>query len=736
MKKVFRNALIAASVGAMLGGLSSCKDTDEDLKYEIETELTGKLNSLSELEALVAQLKADLAKIKSCECDNAALISKVDDLTKKVEKLDGVPQNIVDLQDDIDDLAKDLKDNYATKEELQKVADDLAELSKKIDLLEEKLAKLVTSVLIQGTYNPAFGTIALPLDLRSNVLCAYYGEAVSDVDFPSVQTSANVSNSAVFTKADIALLKEAGLEIVSIENGQALVDEAEGNAGKLYLTVNPTAVDFTGLNFSLVNSLDEESGITIGALTPSKDKLTFGYTATRGDASNGFYEAPATLTAENISKVKINVESSLKSAVKDVYQNKTNANFTNLASAIYKQFNGLMDANAVKAAWTTGEGDDAEANSVYSQYGIAAFAFSPLSYSFDPNFSANLPTIPDVPELGEFSFDLNLKVPEFNLDLSNMKINLDVNIDPESIANNIDLSNSSDVEATVEVSFSYQTPVMEYNEELGAYVVATNSDGSVQYKEETGTGEGKATVSLANFTNDLATEIGKAIATQLEEVVGNLNAQIQSQIIDQLANTIQDQVAVAMSDTLGGLMDNLNSQISDKIGSYLGTFNTYLNKLQSVVDQVNSIFERINSGISINALIRPTLIYDNGSKFGRVSTSLNNPTVFDITGGNNAITLHPTSLSAELIAPAYKKFVGVTNVYNSSDLSKTAQGGDAGCKAAAKTANSAEYMDEVLSGGRYGVGFVGTAGYTYEIAYAALDYHGQVSIQKFYVKVR
>jgi hypothetical protein len=218
-------------------------------------------------------------------------------------------------------------------------------------------------------------------------------------------------------------------------------------------------------------------------------------------------------------------------------------------------------------------------------------------------------------------------------------------------------------------------------------------------------------------------------------VVATLNDQIQKQVIDQLASTIENTIATTMNDTLGGMMNNLNSQVNSMLGSYLGTFNTYLTKLQTVADRVNALIDKLNGGLNINAILTPTLVYENNSgALSRLSSAIGSPTIFKV-GSGDAITLHPTSLSAEMIAPAYKKFVGVTNVYSNSDSSKTAQKGDAGCKAAAQKANGATYFDEVISGGRYAIPFTATAGYTYEIAYAAVDFHGQVSIQKFYVKV-
>jgi hypothetical protein len=902
MRKVFRGALLVAISGAMVGGFSACKDTQDDYRYEIEQEFTQKLKdtntSLEELrDAQTAELNKAinnlLAQIDQCNCNPqdivdlnnavAALRETLGDSENPAEgtiadKITATNNAVSDLQTQVAEFtnnyaSKEDLANYASKEDLEKYAtqdqlaayakvEDLNNLNtqltqleagisekiqealnaalanyattayvdstatavkdeakanldsvasvlrqeakitsdklnalvgdyegtlgdlidaykaadkdlqdqidaldkritantKAIEAVESKLAKLVTSVLVQGAYNRFTGAFALPTNIQSNILCAYYGQTDTDIEFPSSQTGNLVNQSGGFTSADITFLKNTGLEnTLKLTNGAMIVGD-EGNAGKLYITVNPTAVDFDGLSFDLVNSLDEKSGITLSSIQPSTDKLTFGYS--RGASANGFYEATATLKKEDISKAKVNVnKSALVSAVKDLYQNKTAANFTNIASTLYNQVNNVLDANAVKAAWTN---EDGSANSVYSQYGIAAFAFKPLSFAFDPSFSYTIPNIDfNLPSLDDIKFDFDLGDLDLNLDFD-LTFDLNFNLDDFNISvGEISLGEITldGVNPTVEVTFEYDYPIFEETTigsgENATTILTVAKDENGNDRSEVHTGS--ATVSLEDFMADLSDsmsksindQISKALSDMIDDLNSSLKEQIKTQLLDQISSTLNNEIssklneqinnmATDLNNSINDLLGDLSSEINNQISSTLSNYQSYLDKLQSLIDRVNNVINRVNNinvGDKIHTYLQATLVYEgNSGKYARVSSMKSAPTVFKVSGGN-AIILHPTSLSAEIIAPAYKKFVGVTNVFKNSDLSKSAQGGDANCLAAAKSANSAKYIDEVIDGSRYGVPFVGQAGYTYEIAYAALDFQGKVSMRKYYIRV-
>jgi predicted nucleic acid-binding Zn-ribbon protein len=828
MRKVFRGALVIAISGAMLGGFSACKDTQDDLLYETQLEFTKKLQdqntALNDLrDAQTAALNDAINQLRneinSCNCNpqdlvdlnNAinALESKLDDKTGSLgNQIAAINTEVTNLQQALADLTNSLAD-YATKDELNQLnqefttlqaglsqqiqdainsalenyatvaqldstatavkaeakanLDDAVEIlraedkviadkldaligdyegtlgdlveaykqadqdlqdqidalsdrldatEKAIEAVKKQLAKMVTSLVVQGTYNPILGSFTLPTGTQSNILCAYYGETETDIEFPSTQTGNLVDQDSRLSAGDIKLLNETGLEsTLSILNGTTLVGD-EGNAGKLYVTVNPTAVDFDGLTFDLVNSLDEEAGISLSPLTPSKDKLTFGYS--RGEAANGFYEAKATLREENIDKAKLSVNTSaLKSAVKDLYKNKQNANFTTILGTLYDLVNDQIDRNAIKASWSV----DGEANSVYSQYGIAAFAVKPLSYAFDPSFSLSIPHLPNIPSLDDLNIEFKINTPNFKLDLSGLNLDLNINFDETTIDYKAD-----------DIVVSFDIPEFE-KDENGNYVVKTDAKGEIVYETKT------QTVGLESIVSDLTAEIANAFNSALTDAGASINDAIKDAIENQLASQIENAVAVSLDNTMSDLADNINSQIKSQISSALGSFQSYLDKLQSLFNRVNSIIDRINGGVNINNYLQATLVYQtSSSSFGMMSTSAGNPTIFRVNSGN-AITLHPTSYTAEVIAPAYKKFIGVTNVFSNNDATVTAQKGDSKCLEAARTANSQKYVNEVIDGARYAVPFVGEAGYTYEIVYAALDYQGKVSMRKYYVKV-
>jgi hypothetical protein len=700
---------------------------------DIYNRLTDAENNLAEAKTL---LQKEIADAK------AEVLQKIEDAKKE-------------LSDSFDATIGDLKDAYekADKELEQEIKDLTARVETNeaaIEAIKNQLANLVTGVIVQGTFNTPLGTLSLPLNIQSNILCAYYGQAESDVEFPTMKASNLVDASQYLTKADFNILGFDTNDAIKIEDGDMILDESEGNAGKVYLTVNPTGIDYKGLSIALENSKGEACPISLSPLTPCDEKLTFGYTGSRSEA-NGFYVANATVKTEDLAKAKINIESGLKSAVKDLYQNKTSANLTNLASVVYKQFNGILDANAVKVT-------RADGNSLYSQYGVAAFAYKPLSYAFDPSFSYNIPTLNiTLPSLDNIKFDFDLG--DLNLDFDvNLEFDLGFNLDDFNISvdkisiGDIDLSGVKD---SIDVTFNYQYPDLEQKEINGeqTWVIATNEKGEASYHEE----EGHATVALDEFMESLSSSmsasINEQISAELNKMIENLNAsikdQIQKQILDQLETKLNEEIASQINDQINSMATNINDQINDllsdltgsinnQISSTLSDYQTYLDKLQSVIDTFNSYINRINNlniVNKINASLQGILVYQgNDGKFARVSTSKNLPSVFKI-GTGNAIALHPTSLSAEILAPAYKKFVGVTNVWSNSDSSKSAQGGDAGCKAAAQKANSQQYFAKVVDGSRYGVPFYATAGYTYEIVYSALDYQGKISQRKFYIKV-
>lgn len=150
----------------------------------------------------------------------------------------------------------------AVENAVNEIKDQVAKNTVAIDNLTGAMKKLITSVIIQGTENPVMGSIATPFNTRSNILAAYYGSVESQgLEFPTELPRFYVDN-VVLTTKDIEML---GVSSITAEAGSTLLG-SEGNAGTLYLTVNPNTVDFTGTTFTLVNSQDELAGAELGSI--------------------------------------------------------------------------------------------------------------------------------------------------------------------------------------------------------------------------------------------------------------------------------------------------------------------------------------------------------------------------------------------------------------------------------------------------------------------------------------
>ena len=186
------------------------------------------------------------------------------------------------------------------------------------------------------------------------MLIACYGKAASDIEFP-------VGSGEYVAYADDVLT-------------------LDGNAGKLYVTVNPSSVDFSGKTLTLESTSGKQAPVVLSPLATSKEDILFGWT--RGD--NAFYETTATIPAENLKDVAIDITKQdildLKDEVIALIQNRnqTKRGAANLIKDLYDLYaRNMFAAYRLKATW--GEGYN-----TFSETKIAALALQPLSYSFDP----------------------------------------------------------------------------------------------------------------------------------------------------------------------------------------------------------------------------------------------------------------------------------------------------------------------------------------------------------------
>lgn len=340
----------------------TCKKNLEDAMTQIRTEMQELYNALDE------RVTANETTIGELKTNVEALKTDVTDLQNRIQKAE---ETLAELTTQIERLTGD------------------------IEAIQEYLSKQVTSIIIQGTHNPLFGSLSIPgTDIMSTSLVAFYGLPASDVEFPTSDDANYVRKSEALTDKDMEML--GGLEVFEAPANLPLLNEG-GNAGKVYVTINPSSADLTGLNLSIVNTLDEESPIKLSPIKKCEEKLQSGWTR----ANNGFYVAEASVTPktvmtengglninkENFSELFKETKEQFGDLAKDFDAGKLN--LSELATDVYSVIRELkVDKSGLKCTYTTTDADGTEKeHSVYSQYNLAATFLNPLNLKWGKDFN-------------------------------------------------------------------------------------------------------------------------------------------------------------------------------------------------------------------------------------------------------------------------------------------------------------------------------------------------------------
>lgn len=695
-------SLAAASAQAALGKA----DSAYDLADSIRTAIVGwdsKLQAAYDSAALAYALAfRDSVRIDALELsladyatyDSVYSIAKENLATAKAYT-DLVSRQVADsvgnvLKTTIRKLGRDLErltkrvdklENLLTtlQAAVQKNIEDIAALDQKLLALEDKLKnveeKRISSLLVQGAKTPAFGSFSLPVGIRSNLLMAYYGEFDAVIEFPTTATAHLISGDVQISAAEKALLGFAS------ENYSAgtVISGDNDNAGKLYLTVNPNnvALDNT-YEFKIVNSLGVESKAVLGNLRPSTDKLTFGYSTKAGvdaaDINNGFYEADVKIDAADVDALKPNIDKdALKTIAKDLKNFKSGVNLSNITKSVLTAFNEVLDANAIQVTWS----DSIGTHQVRSGYDLAIAAVKPLSYH--TSISGFLPAKLPVDPIGDLL--ASIKKPKFTLNVGTL-----------------DLSGHS-------ITFTDIT-----------YTPSGGSVVNAQVKDTADVVIGTASVDISNLQNDI-----KKLVTDVNGSVNGAETQIAALIdsIEAQVNNILTPLEAQVEDNIGDIIDDIKTQVGSS--AMVSRVNSLINRINGIIDNADNLFD-----ITL-------LYYGKDKQYHPASANAGVPSPFN---GVATYTLYPTSFNAELLAPAYKKFIAVTDVINNVSRD-SAKGGDEGCTAILQGTNSSADFNTVLEGNVASVEFKPTmAGYTYEILYSAIDYQGWISTRRFYVTVK
>lgn len=549
----------------------------------------------------------------------------------------------------------------ALTSDYQEMKNRLSAVENRINDLMKSLNKLVTGIIVQQVYNPAFGSYnSLATNVQTNILVAYYGQATDANSFP---------------------LDEAytGRPVVVRAGAPLLSDGDKANAGTVYLTFNPNTVDFTGFsNLKLVNSQDQESAVKLGTFKKSDAVLTSGYTRVEG---NGFYEAPATIDMTGLTDPDVHLDidkSAVKTALKDLAAVKNGAtakialkDFAKVAIDVVQAMK--LEALAVKCPWkdqvwneSTKSYDEVE-HAVYSNYNMAAVAVQPLGFNsvdavFDKEgngfFWRAYDQIQDfvtraAKKVGKKiadQIDKQFGLNEFGGTLTDIKAKLDE-------LERIDMDQFGDVTMTAkvtipEIKLKFDVPVTDQDINVGKiYVEVPDVYDPATGKWTTALKEvvfaGNPTVSGGKVhvehtvpaqTVNAEVKMTKEEFTQVfQPIIANINNNYDK--IEDVFDAFRDAI-----DQVNTMIDNINN-LEDKLENA-----TYLNRVFAYLDKFANKFAN-----AVPALFKPVMLVSSDNGFGVAGFEGAPSTVA------GQVTVVPTTYSAELLAPIYKRYIRVND---------------------------------------------------------------------------
>ena len=676
------------------------------------TEMFNNLNNLyndmdvrlQEDENRIANLEEAVSKGATKEYVDAQLAllnTKIEGNTTSIEAakttIEKNKQDIAANKTEIDKIKKDLL-NYATKQDLDnkaasleaafKAADKALEtkMQAQIDDIKTKLNKffntlinMLTGIELQATESPITGYENFSfLGAEAHILGTYYGTAAKAVSM--------------------------GGEDIADEANQVLIDKTSGeNAGVIYATLNPSNVDFTGCTFKVVNSQGEEAPFTA---TVVKSNRVLKYGVSRASNSN-LYAIKINLSEKNLEAAKT-WTSSDAAALKDVAKNvldklrqpgKTRLNIGDAATTIARTFNNRLTAYALQAEQKYEDANGKkQTRTITSKMSLAATAIKPVSYNFlaDNETLKNL----DLPSFPTIQSKLNFNDYKFNWTpiegLGTVKTSVTLKNMPDFDKIKVNING---VVHTPEIKDNGTTIKIDKTELTGTL----NEDGTV-------------TVNLG----DLNEHIKADIKVQIGDI--NINPDDLKVTLDTSAKKDMNYDVEIPMDEFNKIIDNINSQV----GNMVGKVNDMVDKVQNYAEIIDGRYiTGINNYIQkfenllrkSNSLLQPAMFYvTNNGSWNQLAREGVGASYLKLEGGKASTVFVASSYTGEIFAPAYKKYVHVTDAPDGAHV-------------------TGANLNKVIDGNLHKIGFEADKAGTYEITYEAVDYSGFKVAKKFYVKV-
>lgn len=658
MKRQLTSILLFSAL--LVGGAStfvSCTDHESDSAYDTSVSQIAKLTELNKwlgelketnpdlASAIDARIQANMNVIKDgVFADKERIEAAIQgseayqNLKGKVDGVDGRLQAIEKLR---------LTDSIAAKKITDALNNRLDSVSGSLDkalnsLVEQKL----DGITVNATENPVTGYWnASFTGLNLKLASSFYGVAAE------------------------------GNEDWDVKANQVL--GKGGNAGYLYVSLNPTEIDPSLVKVELVNSQGEPAkGFELGEIDNTDKVLTFGTKAATVSA-NGFYQVPVIASDPQNDGVEFDkgaLAAAAKNALNELRNPKENdLDLSMIASALYKNI-PVLTAYGVKAEYylynpntETLELTKTVKHAV-SDYDIAAFAVKPVSFNF-------LKDNATLDKLSDWAVE-NFRLPSLSSKLDKV----------------IDALN-------VEISYDKA-------DEFYTYSVITPNGLFCQQ-------EGNDVVIFGQGTN---LDNGQIVDGELYRIK---NATVEKKFLSTGGTATEFVFVIKTKDsTIADLLASANKQIAGKLQPIKNVLSNVNAKWENVIAKVNPLLQKVSSKIgSANKLLQPTILY--------VDQNGNPNTLSTIGGrlgtrfvGTGATTLYATSWTAELLAPAYKKSISVEAVKDENKDGAEVTLTD-GTTSAAKPFNGS--INKVI--------FNAKKSGEYIIHYKAIDYSG-VEVEK------
>lgn len=667
MKRQLTSILLFSAL--LVGGAStfvSCTDHESDSAYDTSVSQIAKLTELNKwlgelketnpnlASAIDARIQANMDVIKDGVYADKERFEAAIQGSQAYKNLDGKVKGVDGRLQAIEKLRR--TDSIAAKKITDALNHRLDSVSGSLDkalncLVEQKL----DGITVNATENPVTGYWnASFLGLNLKLASSFYG-------VPAV-----------------------GWEPGTFWGGEKGIKKNQvlgkgGNAGYLYVSLNPTEIDPSLVKVELVNSQGEPAkGFELRDIEKTDKVLTFGT-----KAANGFYQIPVIASDPQNDGVEFD-KGTLAAAAKNVLNELRNPQNNNLdlgliASALYKNIPELT-AYGVKAEYylynpntETLELTKTVKHAV-SDYDIAAFAVKPVSFKF-------LEGNTTLDKLSDWAVE-NFRLPSLSSKLNKFADALDVKVTLSADKQKV---NVYTVVALMDVT-AKQDPTTK----------------SVWFYDKNGTKINGSEIKNAEVASVTSTTLNVA------KPDGTTEAHIQNVYkITTTDSTIADVVA------------ELNSQIAGKLQPIKDNINKVGDKWENVIAKINPLLSQVASKIgSVNKLLQPTILY--------VDKNGNPNTLSTIGGrlatrfvGTGATPLYVTSWTAELFAPAYKKAISV----------KTKNGAPVDKKIASVTLAGGASAAEPFDGSINKVFFNAEEAGEYTIVYKAIDYSG-VEVEK------